>query len=532
MIELTDHPTIYRPSEAEILGYEKEHGREATVSLLMEREELIQAERDDPFNHRQVLPHWKDAKKLIDGHDQLLISGGNRSGKTAFASWYVVQLLASVAGARVACFSMTHQSSIRDQQPAVYEMLPKEFKKMKRGQVQNVKYTQKNGFSDGTFVFPNGSQCWFNAYQQPLDVLEGFEADAIWFDELVPHTWYSTAAYRLVTRKGKMLVTATPITGYTPVFGTFVNGAEIRETRPAPLLENQPTVAGAKRGEMPYIMECIDQKKACMFFFTEFNPYNPYDQMERTLSGETSTQIKIRAYGYTDKSAGNFFPKFGKTHIIKPDRIPEDGTNYMCVDPAGSRNWSMLWLRVDCDGNMYVYREWPDLETYGEWAIPAQKPEGAIGQAAKPEGRGLMEYKEIIEELEGAETIEVRLIDPRAGGSTAATAEGGETLIDLLEEIGLDFYKAAGLPVEQGLSLINEKLNYNIDEPLSVCNQPSLFISEKCGNLIDCMKEVTAAGGDKNKWKDFVDCLRYLLTYDPIYVDGQTWKAHGVGGGY
>jgi len=181
---------------------------------------------------------------------------------------------------------------------------------------------------------------------------------------------------------------------------------------------------------------------------------------------------------------------------------------------------------------MYVYREWPDLETYGEWAIPAQKPEGAIGQAAKPEGRGLMEYKEIIEELEGAETIEVRLIDPRAGGSTAATAEGGETLIDLLEEIGLDFYKAAGLPVEQGLSLINEKLNYNIDEPLSVCNQPSLFISEKCGNLIDCMKEVTAAGGDKNKWKDFVDCLRYLLTYDPIYVDGQTWKAHGVGGGY
>ena len=72
---------------------------------------------------------------MLDSHDQLLISGGNRSGKTAFASWYVVQLLAGKAGARVACFSMTHQSSIRDQQPSVYEMLPKEFKKMKRGQV-------------------------------------------------------------------------------------------------------------------------------------------------------------------------------------------------------------------------------------------------------------------------------------------------------------------------------------------------------------------------------------------------------------
>ena len=355
MIELTDHPTIYKPTPEEILAYEEEHGREATVALLMEREELIKSEKDDPFNYRQVLPHWKDAKKLLDTHDQLLISGGNRSGKTAFAAWYVVNLLTQVEGARVACFSMTHQSSIRDQQPAVYEMLPKEFKKMKRGQVQNVKYTQKNGFSDGTFVLPNGSQCWFNAYQQPIDVLEGFESNGIWMDELCPYTWYETAIYRLVTRRGKMLVTATPITGYTPVYGNFVNGAEIKETRPAPLLENQPTVTGAKRGEMPYIMECIDPKKACIFFFTEFNPYNPYDQMERTLAGESSTQIKIRAYGYTDKSAGNFFPKFGKTHIIEPDKIPEDGTNYMCCDPAGSRNWAMLWLRVDRDGNMYVY---------------------------------------------------------------------------------------------------------------------------------------------------------------------------------
>jgi len=50
--------------------------------------------------------------------------------------------------------------------------------------------------------------------------------------------------------------------------------------------------------------------------------------------------------------------------------------------------------------------------------------------------------------------------------------------------------------------------------------------------LIDCIKEVTAAGGDKNKYKDFVDCLRYLLTFDPIFVDATTWKAHGVGGGY
>ena len=44
-------------------------------------------------------------------------------------------------------------------------------------------------------------------------------------------------------------------------------------------------------------------------------------------------------------------------------------------------------------------------------------------------------------------------------------------------------------------------------------------------------KEFSAAGGEKNRYKDFVDCLRYLMTYDPIYVDENTYKATG-GGGY
>ena len=404
MIKLTDHPTLYKPTSEEILKFEETHGKDATVELLMGREEKIRLEKSDPFNHRNVLPHWKRASELLDKHDQLLISGGNRSGKTAFASWYVTRLLDDIPGARVACFSMTHQSSIRDQQPSVYEMLPQRYKKIKRGVVQNIKYTQKNGFSDGTFVFPikldspdePGSQCWFNAYQQPMDILEGFEADLIWFDELVPFSWYETAAFRLVTRKGKMLITATPITGYTPVYGSFVNGAQVTESKLASLIDG-PTVQGVPNGERPYVMECIDPKRAGMFFFADMNPYNPYEQMERTLSGESSVQIKIRAYGYTDKSSGNFFPKFGKAHIIEPEKVPSEGTNYMCVDPAGSRNWSMLWLRVDSDDNLYVYRVWPDKTSYGEGAGPGNKAEGSIGPAAKPEGRGLSEYRDLIE---------------------------------------------------------------------------------------------------------------------------------------
>lgn len=283
------------------------------------------------------------------------------------------------------------------------------------------------------------------------------------------------------------------------MYGSFVNGAEPRDTRESPLLPDRVNVTGCKKGTMPYTMDCMDDNKGVIFFFTSMNPYNPYEQMERTLAGESSAQVKIRAYGYTDKSAGNFFPKFSKVHIIEPDKIPTKGTNYMCVDPAGSRNWSMLWLRIDEDLKAYVYREWPDQKSYGEWALPGDKPEGDMGPAQKPEGRGLNEYKDLIRELEGDEEIYERLIDPRAGGSQAMTAEGGETLIDLLDDGDepMSFTKGPGLPIEQGASVINEWLNYNPDEKLSVLNQPSLYVSEDCQNLIDCLKEFSAAGGEK-----------------------------------
>lgn len=538
-LKLTDHPVLEKPTEEELVQLVLLNGEEEVAQYLADREQLIHLEKSDPYNHRRVLPHWKDAAKLLDEKDQVLISGGNRSGKTAFSSWYIMHLLEENPGARVACFSMTHQSSIRDQQPAVWEVMPNAYKQMKRGKVADIKFTQKNGFTGETFILPKkdpskpGSQCWFNAYQQPLTVLEGFEADAIWFDEEVPWSWYETAAFRLVTRRGKMIVSATPVTGYTPVYSNFVNGARVVESRPSPLLPDRVNVPGCPVGHMPYVMECMDDSKGVIFFFTEMNPYNPYDQMEKTLSGESSTQVKVRAYGYTDKSSGNFFPKFGKDHIVEPDQIPKSGTNYHVVDPAGSRQWSQLWMRVTEDGIAYVYRDWPDRKTYGEWAVPGDKPEGDLGPAQKSEGIGLNEYKQKILELEGDEIIWERMIDPRAGGSKAVTEEGGETLIDLLDdgEIPMSFAKAPGLPIEQGISAINEWLNYNQEEKITVLNQPKLYISSECENLIDCMKEYTAAGGEKNRYKDFVDCLRYLMTYDPIYVDKTTFKATG-GGSY
>ena len=464
------------------------------------------------------------------------MSGGNRSGKTQFAAHYVMQLLMSKPDSRVACFSMTAASSIRDQQPAVFGHIPLEFKGIKKTKTTNINYSQKNGFTDGTFILPNGSQCWFLNYAQQPDIMEGFEGDMIWFDELVPWHWVETGEYRLITRRGsrktgKLLITATPITGWTPVVNDFVAGAKVTEQKAASLLHLSPPPVGCKPGHMPYQAKCVKENSAVIWFHSEMNPFQSPEEMKRSLAGENTVTVRLRAYGWCEKATGNWFPKFGPDHIVDPEDVPLEGTNYMCTDPAGSRNWSALWMRCTPDGKMFVYREWPDKDTYGEWAIPGDKVEGQMGPAQKPEGRGINEYKELFLELEDGEKIEERFIDPRAGGSAQATKEGGVTLIDMLadEPNEMWFTPAPGLNVDQGVQQINEVMSYNADEPVTMINEPKLYVSRDCGNLIDCLQNVSSAGADKNKFKDPIDVLRYLITSDLAHVDEKTYAA--VGGG-
>jgi hypothetical protein len=337
--------------------------------------------------------------------------------------------------------------------------------------------------------------------------------------------------YRLITRSGKLLVTFTPVDGYTPTVKEYINGMKILETKESPLLPDSVNVPGCEIGHMPYVAEGRKASSKIIWFFTSMNPYNPITEMEKTLKGETSIQIKLRAYGFAQNLTGNQFPKFCHVHLLAPEDIPKEGTNYFCVDPAWSRNWFMLWLRVDEKGRKYVYREWPDRKTYGEWAIPGEKPDGTIGPAQNiGGGRGVEEVKGIIVEAEAGEKIEERYIDPRAGATQAAGRDGGTSIIDLLEEgeNAMHFLQAAGISIANGLTIINDWLNYDQNEPISVLNEPGLFISSECGNLIYSLQEWTSRDGEKGATKDPIDTLRYLAVMEPIHVTSSTFAASKV----
>ncbi len=536
----TPHPVLVTPSKERMQSFASrgEEGLTELANALEKREELIRLEKEDPYRYGFEPPHWKDADELWEGCGELLIQGGNRAGKSEFAAKRIVQMMTAKKGAKVWVLGMTAQSSIRDQQQLVYKYIPTEWKNIKKGRVQNVSFSQKNGFTENTFILPNGSQCWFMNYSQEMRVIEGGEVDMIWCDELVPITWIETLRFRLVTRassherSGRLLITFTPVDGYTPTVKEYVSGVRILKTKPSPLLSGMVNVPGCPMGTMPYTGQCRRPNARVMWFFTDMNPYNPYEEMTKTLKGENSIQIKLRAYGYAENLSGNQFPKFCEAHILKADKIPKEGTNYLAVDPAWNRNWFCLWVRVDDQGRRYIYREWPNRNDFGEWAIPGEKIDGAPGPAQSVgAGRGLPEVKEIIGELEKDEKLEARYIDPRAGASQAAGREGGTSIIDLLGE-GDDpmyFEQAAGISIANGLTIINDWLNYDQSEPVTAVNEPNLYVSEECGNLIYSLQEWTGKDGEKGAGKDPVDTLRYLAVMEPIHVTDSTFAASGGG---
>lgn len=55
------------------------------------------------------------------------------------------------------------------------------------------------------------------------------------------------------------------------------------------------------------------------------------------------------------------------------------------VDPAGARNFVSIWAAVNEEGDIFIAREWPDRDTFGEWALFGD-PKWRYGPASKKIG--------------------------------------------------------------------------------------------------------------------------------------------------
>lgn len=529
----TEHPVIPVPTQEQAVAL----GPEGLVELLEKREELIRREKEDPYRYGYIPDHWKEAERQLEECDELLIMGGNRSGKSTFVARRVIDIMLKKPGARVWCYQTTGPNSIEMQQPLVYNYIPQEMRNIKRGPIANISYTQKGGFTMATFILPNGSQCWFRNYEQRLDAAEGGEVDFIWLDELAGLDLVNTLRYRLATRadthemSGKLILSFTPITGYNATVKSYLDGARTLKDAEAPLV--------GPKYRVPVLQQCLRPTARVQYFHSAFNPYGGFASIARTLENAPLGDILCRAYGIPTKAIMDRFPKFSDdVHVIKPEDVPDTGTRYMVVDPASGRNWFAIWAIVT-DRYIVIYREFPAQDTYykgvgelGPWAeVDSKKLDGRRGPGSDSLGFGLSRYMEFFEDLEGDEEIFERLVDSRFASSANLALDRPTTLLEELSELGYDFIPTPGLQIDEGIELINEALDYDSSMEVGLNNEPRLYISEECKNLIFALKTWTGKDGKEGSCKDPIDTLRYLISSSPMHVGEGALLSKG-GGSY
>jgi hypothetical protein len=326
------------------------------------------------------------------------------------------------------------------------------------------------------------------------------------------------------------------------VYKEFTAGSAITRFDDADLLKGKQALPTWPMGKSARTMVQAQTNRRTVFFFSEDNPYNPFDEMKSKLVASPMGQILTRAYGWASDNIGKAFARFRPDiHCIERHNVPPGGTLYMVCDPAGARNWFCLWLLAYEDGKRIVVREFPDFSNYGEWVLPSEKPDGKAGPAQTLDaGRSISEYRNLFRTIEaelGYGEPVMRLIDPKAGGSPALSEQGGTTLIDLLAESEnpldepMAFVPAPGVPVDQRTSAINSLLSYDATQPLTPLNEPSLYITKDCSNLTYALSEHTGRDGQKGASKDPIDCLGMLLVSGLAYVGNGGFNSRG-GGGY
>lgn len=73
------------------------------------------------------------------------------------------------------------------------------------------------------------SECGIKSYEQKRGAFEGTEKDVIWLDEEPEHAIYEECGVRLMTRRGHLLLTFTPMEGMSDVVKAFLPGGSLPE---------------------------------------------------------------------------------------------------------------------------------------------------------------------------------------------------------------------------------------------------------------------------------------------------------------
>jgi phage terminase large subunit len=241
-----------------------------------------------------------------------IISGGNRSGKTTAASMFAVAYAMGRSHPDVARWLSINQmdpESIPDRAGTVWAIAldsPDGREYMRPAVAQwlpvGSKWRNRDGYGRSEVRLPGGGRVIFLSVAAGRESFQGSAVDLCWFDEEPgDQSVVNECLMRLVDRRGRMLVSMTPLRGMTWLYDRWI-------ANPA------------------------DDVRV-HYIHGEDNPHLPAGALARLLRQYGPHERAARARGEWTTLEGRVYQDWARhLHIVEPHPIPEDWLIYLGMD--------------------------------------------------------------------------------------------------------------------------------------------------------------------------------------------------------
>jgi hypothetical protein len=385
---------------------------------------------------KELLAAWLDPKYKV-----FTFTGGNRSGKTAITTWLALSLLFGeylwdgtklvfphTGARRVRLVGQDWEKHIKTVvEPALVKWWPKS----RRVDIKKNNQGIKAFWTD----LKTGSTLELMSNKQESDLFEGWDGDAVFYDEPPTREIRVANARGLVDRKGREMF------GMTLLKEAWIDRevikARLEDGRP------DPTVFNVHATIWDNVGYGIDEEGI--------------DQFAKTLRPE---EKEARLWGKPSYMAGIVYPQFRReTHIRPMPRkgIPIDWITDVSIDFHPSKPWAVLFKSVDSRNFHYCIDE---IWEHGSWKY--------IGE-------------EIIRKIRDKHLrVENIIIDPLAKGDEQSDL-AGESVFAKMSDLFLSYgyiLKTASKDKENGIHMVQDLL-------ITENEMPGLFFSDTLKRTIE-----------------------------------------------
>lgn len=190
-----------------------------------------------------------------------------------------------------------------------------------------------------------------------------------------------------------------------------------------------------------------------------------FDEMKRT----DSERYKVAGLGEWGIAAGQYFSQWrSDKHVVSPFKIPGGWLRFMAMDWGSAHPYAVLWIALDYDDNMYVYRE-----LYG-WG---GKPNVGTGETAKQVGERICELEK------RSEGVTYGVLDSACWAKTGVT---GPTIAEELNKVLYDHSIVMFGKCSKGRAEMAEQIKQRLigNEQQDGTHKPALYIFSNCIHLI------------------------------------------------